>query len=318
MRNILETEENASLQEPVKGARENGRREKENGMKIVLEKYHGLGNDYLVFDPNKNSLKLSPENVRLICDRHFGAGSDGILEGPILRKEPREVRIWNPDGSMAEKSGNGVRIFAKYLKDAGYVQKQHVILETKSGQVEVWYLNEEGTRLKASMGKVSFLSSEIPVTGPVREVVNETFLFGKIPYKATCATVGNPHVVIFLDEISKDMVCRIGKNSENAEYFPERINTQIMKVIDRNTIEIEIYERGAGYTLASGSSGCAAAAAAYRQGLTDSKMYVRMPGGTLEIEILEDWNVLMTGDVGYVGRISIGNSLSEELRALEG
>lgn len=285
-------------------------------MKIVLEKYHGLGNDYLVFDPNKNSLKLSPENVRLICDRHFGAGSDGILEGPILKKEPMEVKIWNPDGSIAEKSGNGVRIFAKYLKDAGYVQKQHVVLGTESGQVEVWYLNEEGTRLKASMGKVSFWSNEIPVTGPVREVVNETLIFGKIPYKATCVTVGNPHVVIFLDEISKDMVCRIGRNSENAEYFPERINTQIMKIIDRNTIEIEIYERGAGYTLASGSSGCAAAAAAYRQGLTDSKMYVRMPGGTLEIEILEDWNVLMTGDVGYVGKISVGNSLSEELRAL--
>lgn len=286
-------------------------------MKVVLEKYHGLGNDYLVFDPNKNSLKLSPENVRLLCDRHFGAGSDGILEGPILEKEPLEVKIWNPDGSIAEKSGNGVRIFAKYLKDAGYVQKQHVVLGTGSGQVEVWYLNEEGTRLKASMGKVSFWSNEIPVTGPVREVVNETLIFGKIPYKATCVSIGNPHVVIFLDEISKELVCRIGKNSETAEYFPERINTQIMKVIDRNTIEIEIYERGAGYTLASGSSGCAAAAAAYRQGLTDSKMYVRMPGGTLEIEILEDWNVLMTGDVGYVGKISIGNSLCEELRALE-
>ena len=285
-------------------------------MKIVLEKYHGLGNDYLVFDPNKNSLKLTPENVKLICDRHFGVGSDGILEGPVLEKELMEVRIWNPDGSIAKKSGNGVRIFAKYLKDAGYVQKQHVVLETKSGEVEVWYLNEEGTRLKASMGKVSFWSNEIPVTGPVREVVNETLIFGKIPYRATCVTIGNPHVVIFLDEISKDIVCRIGKNSENAEYFPDRVNTQIMKVIDRNNIEIEIYERGAGYTLASGSSGCAAAAAAYRQGLTDSKMYVRMPGGTLEIEILEDWNVLMTGDVGYVGRISPGNSLVEELRAL--
>ena len=286
-------------------------------MKIVLEKYHGLGNDYLVFDPNKNSLKLSPENVKLICDRHFGVGSDGILEGPILGSEPMEVKIWNPDGSVAEKSGNGVRIFAKYLKDAGYVQKQHVMLGTGSGPVKVWYLNEEGTRLKASMGKVSFRSDEIPVTGPVRDVVNETLIFGKIPYKATCVSIGNPHVVIFLDEISKDLVCRIGKNSECAEYFPERINTQIMKVIDRNTIEIEIYERGAGYTLASGSSGCAAAAAAYRQGLTDSKMYVRMPGGTVEREILDDRNVLMTGDVGSVGKISIGSTLAEDLKTLQ-
>ncbi len=286
-------------------------------MKVVLEKYHGLGNDYLVFDPNKNTLKLSEENVKLICDRHFGVGSDGILEGPVLEREKMEVRIWNPDGSIAEKSGNGVRIFAKYLKDAGYVQKTHVTLSTQGGDVEVQYLNEEGTRMKASMGKVSFWSDEIPVTGERREVVNETMIFGKIPYRVTCATVGNPHCVIFLNEISKDIVCRIGKNSETASYFPERINTQIMRVIDRQNIEIEIYERGAGYTLASGSSGCAAAAAAYKQGLTDSKMYVKMPGGTLEIEILDDWTVLMTGDVGFVGSIQLGNTLVEQLRALE-
>lgn len=285
-------------------------------MKLVLEKYHGLGNDYLVFDPNKNELKLTQKNVRLICDRHFGVGSDGILEGPILEKETMEVKIWNPDGSIAEKSGNGVRIFAKYLKDAGYVQKTQVMLSTLGGETEVQYLNEEGTRMKASMGKVSFWSDEIPVTGLHREVVNETMIFGKIPYRVTCATIGNPHCVIFLDEISKDLVCRIGKNSEGACYFPEKVNTQIMKVIDRQNIEIEIYERGAGYTLASGSSGCAAAAAAYKQGLTDSKMYVRMPGGVLEIEILEDGRVLMTGDVGYVGKISLGNSLTEQLRAL--
>ena len=286
-------------------------------MKVVLEKYHGLGNDYLVFDPNKNTLQLSQENVKLICDRHFGVGSDGILEGPILEKEKMEVRIWNPDGSIAEKSGNGVRIFAKYLKDAGYVQKTHVTLSTLAGDVDVQYLNEEGTRMKASMGKVSFWSDEIPVSGERREVVNETMIFGKIPYRVTCATVGNPHCVIFLNEISKDIVCRIGKNSENASYFPERVNTQIMRVIDRQNIEIEIYERGAGYTLASGSSGCAAAAAAYKQGLTDSKMYVKMPGGTLEIEILDDWTVLMTGDVGFVGTMQLGNTLVEQLRALE-
>lgn len=286
-------------------------------MKVVLEKYHGLGNDYLVFDPNKNQLKLTKENVKLICDRHFGIGSDGILEGPVLDQENVEVKIWNPDGSIAQNGGNGVRIFAKYLKDAGYVQKNHVTLSTLGVDTEVQYLNEEGTRLKASMGKVSFWSDEIPVAGARREVVDETMIFGKIPYRVTCVGVGNPHCVIFLADISKELVCRIGKNSETAAYFPERVNTQIMRVSDRQNIEIEIYERGAGYTLASGSSGCAAAAAAYKQGLTDSKMYVKMPGGTLEIEILEDWTVLMTGDVGYVGCIQLGSSLSEQLRSME-
>ncbi len=95
-------------------------------MNIVLEKYHGLGNDYFVFDPNKNELKLTKENVRKICDRNFGMGSDGILEGPIFQEDKIYVKVWNPDGSEAEKSGNGDRIFAKYLKDAGYIQKKHV------------------------------------------------------------------------------------------------------------------------------------------------------------------------------------------------
>lgn len=286
-------------------------------MNITLEKYHGLGNDYLIFDPNKNDLKLTPENIRLLCDRHFGLGSDGILAGPLPGQEHPTAAIYNPDGSEAEKSGNGVRIFAKYLKDAGYVQKDHVQIDTKGGPVMIQYLNEEGTRIKASMGRLSFWSDEIPVSGPRREVVDESMIFGRIPYRVTCASIGNPHCVIFLNEISKELVCRIGKNSESSKYFPEKVNTQLLRVIDRNNIEIEIYERGAGYTLASGSSGCAAAGAAYRMGLTDPKMYVHMPGGMLEIEVLEDWTILMTGDVEYTGKFLLGHSFSDQLYSLQ-
>ena len=286
-------------------------------MNITLEKYHGLGNDYLIFDPNKNDLKLTEENIRLICNRNFGVGSDGLLVGPILGQDKLEVRILNPDGSEAEISGNGVRIFGKYLKDAGYVQKNRFIINTLSGQQTLQYLNEEGTRIKVSMGKLSFYSDEIPVTGPRREVLNETMMFGSILYRVTCVNIGNPHCVIWLNDISKELVCRIGKYSESAEYFPEKINTQLLKVVDRTNIEIEIYERGAGYTLASGTSGCAAAGAAYRMGLTDPKMYVHMPGGVLEVEIEEDGNVLMTGEVGYVGRFALSHELTEQLKALQ-
>lgn len=225
--------------------------------------------------------------------------------------------IWNSDGSRTENSGNGVRIFAKYLKDAGYVQKKDFTIHSEGGEIDIHYLNEEGTRLKASMGKASFWSYEVPVTGPRREIINETMVFGRIPYPVTCLSVGNPHLVILMDEISKELVCRIGKYSENARQFPEKINTQIMKVLDRTHIQTEVYERGAGYTLASGSGCCAAAAAAYRLGLTDPKMIVQMPGGTLELEIREDGNVLMTGDVGYVGSIKLGNHFTEQLRALD-
>ena len=286
-------------------------------MKKVVEKYHGLGNDYLVFDPNRNKLRLSPANVRLLCDRNFGVGADGVVEGPLLEGERISVRIWNSDGSMTENSGNGVRIFAKYLKDGGYVQKKNFAIHTQGGEASIHYLNEEGTRLKVSMGKVSFWSDEVPVEGPRREIVNETMVFGRIPYPVTCLNIGNPHCVILMDEISKELVCRIGGYSENARQFPAKINTQIMKVLDRTHIQTEVYERGAGYTLASGTGCCAAAAAAYRLGLTDPKVIVQMPGGTLEVEIEEDGQVLMTGDVGYVGSMKLGSALSEQLRALE-
>lgn len=286
-------------------------------MRLIVEKYHGLGNDYLVYDPNKNKMELNPANVQLMCNRNFGVGADGVLEGPVISEDRISMVVWNPDGSIAEKSGNGVRIFAKYLKDAGYVQKKDFTIYSSGGEAAIHYLNEEGTRLKASMGRASFWSSDVPVEGPRREIINETMVFGRIPYPVTCLSVGNPHCVILMDEISKDLVCRIGKYSESARQFPEKINTQIMKVLDRTHIQTEVYERGAGYTLASGSGCCAAAAAAYRLGLTDPKMVVQMPGGTLEIEIDEQGVVHMTGDVGYVGTIKLGSHFTEQLRALK-
>lgn len=282
-------------------------------MQIVLEKYHGLGNDYLVFDPNKNELELNEANVKMICNRNVGLGSDGILEGPLLG-EHLAVKIWNPDGSVAEKSGNGVRIFAKYLKDAGYVQKKNYELMTDGGIVEVTYLNEEGSRLRISMGKLSFVSEEIPVIGERREVINEDMVFGNNLYPATCVSVGNPHCVIPMQEISKELVCKIGVHSERARYFPERVNTEIMKVTDRNNIAIETYERGAGYTMATGTGACAAAAVAYKLGLTENKMLVHMPGGDLQVEIADDWNVYITGDVFYIAEIKLSTEFSEMLR----
>lgn len=282
-------------------------------MQIVLEKYHGLGNDYLVFDPNKNELELNEANVKMICNRNVGLGSDGILEGPLLG-EQLAVKIWNPDGSVAEKSGNGVRIFAKYLKDAGYVQKKNYELMTDGGIVEITYLNEEGSRLRISMGKLSFVSEEIPVIGERREVINEDMVFGNNLYPATCVSVGNPHCVIPMQEISKELVCKIGVHSESARYFPERVNTEIMKVTDRNNIAIETYERGAGYTMATGTGACAAAAVAYKLGLTENKMLVHMPGGDLQVEITDDWNVYITGDVFYIAEIKLSTEFSEMLR----
>ena len=285
-------------------------------MKITLERYHGLGNDYLVFDPNKNELELNKANVEMLCNRNMGLGSDGILEGPFIGEKHMSLRIWNPDGSVAEKSGNGVRIFAKYLKDAGYVQKKNYKLVTDGGLVEITYLNEDGSRLRISMGRLSFWSDEIPVTGERREVINEDMVFGRTLYPVTCVSVGNPHCVIPMREISQPLVCKIGNYSEVARYFPDRINTEIMKVIDNNNIAIETYERGAGYTMATGTGACAAAGVAHKLGLTGNKVIVHMPGGKLQVEIDDNWEVYMTGEVFYVAKISLSNEFVEKLRAV--
>ncbi|MBC5690555.1 diaminopimelate epimerase [Mediterraneibacter sp. NSJ-55] len=285
-------------------------------MKIQLERYHGLGNDYLVYDPNKNEMELNKRNVKALCNRNMGLGADGILEGPLLGAKQMAVRIWNPDGSIAGKSGNGVRIFAKYLKDADYVQKKNYLLKTDGGMVEITYLNEVGSRLRVSMGTLSFLSNDIPVIGEQREVINEDMVFGKNLYPATCVSIGNPHCVIPMKEISRELVCKIGEYSECARYFPERINTEIMQVTDSENISIETYERGAGYTMANGTGACAAAGVAYKLGLSGSKVVVHMPGGSLQIEIDDNWKVYMTGEVFYVAAIVLGSEFSEQLRNL--
>lgn len=283
---------------------------------ITMIKYQGLGNDYLVLDPNKNRVQLQGKKIALLCQRGFGLGADGVLYGPIEIDGKMGVRIFNSDGSEAAISGNGVRIFAKYLKDAGYVQKKNFKLYTGNGPVEVTFLNEDGSRLRVSMGKLSFWSDEIPVIGERREVINEDMVFGRTLYPVTCVSIGNPHCVIPMREISKPLVCKIGDYSEIARYFPNRINTQIMQVMDKENIAIEIFERGAGYTRASGTGACAAAGVAYKLGLTNSKVIVHMPGGELQVEVEDDWNVYMTGDVFYVAKMTLSNEFAERLRAL--
>lgn len=218
------------------------------------------------------------------------------------------VHIYNSDGSEAAISGNGVRIFAKYLMDHEYVKEQKFSIETLSGPIEVECLNNRATEFRVNMGKASFISREIPVTGEIREVINETFTFNDKDYKATCLTIGNPHCIIFTDKVTEEMARELGPYVENADEFPERMNLQICHQIDTGNLDIEIWERGSGYTKASGTGSCAAAVAAYRLGLTESRVNVNQPGGMIQIDIQEDGTVYMTGSVGYVADMSIAES----------
>lgn len=281
-------------------------------MLLKFQKYHGLGNDYLVYDCNENKIELTPKAVSQICHRNYGLGSDGILVGPFMTENGFYVKIFNPDGSEAEKSGNGVRIFSKYLKDANYQREGSFCLHTLGGPVQVRYNNPSGSNMTVSMGQLSFAREAVGAVNVPEEMVNIPLTFDHKTYMCTCVSVGNPHCVIPLDTVSKDMVCNIGVHSETADYFPNRINTQIVKVLDRNNIQIEIYERGAGYTLASGTSSCAAAGAVYRLGLTDSHICVHMPGGRLLIHIDDAWHVKMTGTVAYIGEMTLSEEFMQE------
>lgn len=279
-------------------------------------KYHALGNDYIVLDPQKVNIDINRENIKLICHRNFGVGSDGILYGPSFTGEKINLRIFNPDGSEAEKSGNGIRIFSKYLIDAGYITRKNFYVNTIVGEVDVEVLEYEPVLIKIDMGTVTFISSDIPVTGKEREVINETLEIKGIPYKITCLSIGNPHCVIPLEEISGKKVKEIGPIIENNILFPNRINVQLLKIIDRKNINIEIWERGAGYTLASGSSSCAAASAAHKLGMVDRNIRVNMPGGFLDIEIEENGHVQMIGPVSYVAEGNFSYEMLAKLKAI--
>jgi len=262
-----------------------------------FSKYHALGNDYLVIDPLEFAADLDPALIQRICHRNYGVGSDGILLGPLESGEGDfGLRIFNPDGSEAEKSGNGLRIFSRYLWDRGLVREKAFTVMTLGGKVES-VVKDGGRTVTVQMGRASFDSTRIPVTGQPREVLNENMTVAGETLRFCAATVGNPHCVVLREQVSEEQARRWGPLIEQDSRFPNRTNVQFMKVLDRSHIQIEIWERGAGYTLASGSSSSAAAAVAYRLGLCGGQITVRMPGGDLDIRISEDFSIQMTGPV---------------------
>ncbi|MBT7299597.1 MAG: diaminopimelate epimerase [Victivallales bacterium] len=264
---------------------------------MKYSKYHAIGNDYVVIGPAEFQGEPDTEVVRLICHRNYGVGSDGILLGPLDSKSCAfGLRILNPDGSEAEKSGNGLRIFARYLWDQSLVRNDRFTVETLGGAVSC-EVAPDGKSVTVEMGEVSFDSGKIPVTGRSREVLHEEIEVDGEMLMFCGATVGNPHCVVLTDEPTPEAARRFGPLLEVDPRFPNRTNVQFMKVVDRSNIQIEIWERGAGYTLASGSSSTAAAAVAHRLGLCGSDITVHMPGGDIHIQFSDGFSATMTGPV---------------------
>jgi diaminopimelate epimerase len=279
-------------------------------------KGHGLGNDYLVMDERDLDFPFTPASVRWICHRNWGVGSDGILLRTASARADVGLRIFNPDGSEAEKSGNGLRIFAKYLWERGGLRKSPMRIETKGGLVEAecHLVDGRAAEVTVEMGHATFRAPEIPMHGPDREVVGIALQVGERFFTVTCVSVGNPHCVVFRDRLDDAEVREWGPRIETHPAFPNRTNVQFARVLGRDRVEIRIWERGAGLTLASGSSSCAVAAAAVRNGLADGCLTLVMPGGALGVEVRPDYSIRLRGPVAEVCAGELAPELLEALR----
>lgn len=281
---------------------------------------HGLGNDYLVMDPRALSFRLTPKAIRAVCDRHWGLGSDGILALTPSKKADFGLRIFNPDGSEAEKSGNGLRIFARYLHATRKAKRPQFTVETKGGLVRILlHLDRHGDASDATvqMGNANFKPDALPCTLSADELIEQPIEAAGRSLRFTGVSVGNPHCVVFRprgEQWSREELLALGPALEHHPLFPKRTNVQLAVPIGPKALFILIWERGAGETQASGSSSCAAASAAVRLGLAQSPVTVKMPGGTLRIEVAADFQLTMKGPVAEIARGTLSPSFIRTLK----
>ena len=266
---------------------------------MKFTKMQGLGNDYVYVNCLKEKIADPPELARKISDRHFGVGSDGLIMICPSDKADFEMEMYNADGSRAEMCGNGIRCVAKYVYDYGLTDKTRISVDTLAGikYLDLTVENGKVSQVKVDMGRPILEPEKIPVQAEGDRVVNEPLLVDGKEYHMTCVSMGNPHAVIFVDQDVKELPLeQIGPAFENHERFPKRINTEFARVLDRRTVEMRVWERGSGETLACGTGTCATAVACILNGLTDDEMTVHLLGGDLYIKWdREKDTVYMTG-----------------------
>lgn len=274
---------------------------------MKFTKMHGCGNDYIYvngmeekIDPDKK-----PELVRRMSDRHFGVGGDGVIFINPSDAADFEMEMWNADGTRGEMCGNGIRCVAKYVYDKGLTDQTEISI-VSGGQIKYLKLQTEGGKMltaRVNMGSPIFTPAEIPVVMPENAenaIDTEIEVDGRI-YHMTCVSMGNPHTVIFVEDVSGLDLEKTGPLFEKHERFPRRVNTEFVKVLDKNHVEMRVWERGSGETLACGTGSCATVAACVLNGLTDNRVTVKLLGGELLIEWDREANVIyMTGPASTV------------------
>lgn len=277
---------------------------------MKFTKMQGLGNDYVYVNCMEQMVEDAAETARRVSDRHFGIGSDGLILICPSDKADFEMRMYNADGSRGEMCGNGIRCVGKYVYDYGLTDKTSLSVETLGGIKHLFLEVEDGkvSLVKVDMGPAILEPEKIPVTAEGSRVVDEPLQVDGKTFRMTCVSMGNPHAVIYVDDVQGMDLEKTGPSFENHERFPNRINTEFAHVLDRNTVEMRVWERGSGETLACGTGACAVAVASILNGYTEDQVTVRLLGGDLKIEWDQEANkVYMTGpaEVVFDGEIRL-------------
>ena len=270
---------------------------------MKFTKMQGLGNDYVYVNCFEETLNNPGETAVRVSDRHFGIGADGLIMINPSGNADFEMEMYNADGSRGEMCGNGIRCVAKYVYDYGLTDKTHISIETLGGIKYVDLIVEDGkVRLvKVDMGSPVLETEKIPVRGVGERAVNAPIQVDGREYRMTAVSMGNPHAVVFVDDVKGLELEKTGPFFENHECFPKRVNTEFVRVLDRKTVEMRVWERGSGETLACGTGACAAAVACVLNNLTEEAVTVKLLGGDLRIQ----WDrkkdkVYMTGPAAVV------------------
>ena len=276
-------------------------------------KMHGLGNDYIYVNCFKEHIENPPKVARFVSDRHFGVGSDGLIMINPSECADFEMEMYNADGSRSEMCGNGIRCVAKYVYDYGLTDKTSISVETLGGikYLELTVKDGKTELVRVNMGKPELSPKLIPVVSGSPEdeaVIDVPILVGGREYRMTSVSMGNPHTVVYVDDVDGLDIEEIGPKFENHQRFPNRVNTEFVKVLDRHTAQMRVWERGSGETLACGTGACAVAVSCILNGLTEDKVTVKLLGGDLEVEWDREADVVyMTGPATVVfdGEINI-------------
>ena len=272
---------------------------------MKFTKMQGCGNDYVYVDGSREEIDLAkkPELVRRLSDRHFGIGGDGVIFINPAEDADFEMEMYNADGSRSEMCGNGIRCVAKYVYDKGLTDKEELCIVSAGKKKYITLTVEEGkaVMVRVNMGAPELCAEKVPVKSDKEQVIDEPVMVGGMGYRMTCVSMGNPHAVVFMEDVENLEIEKIGPLFENHACFPNRTNTEFVRVIDRNTVQMRVWERGTGETLACGTGTCATVVACVLNGLTDDNVTVKVLGGEIQVHWDREANlVYMTGPATHV------------------